>query len=468
MTLQRLRSARGRVRGRGGCKHFIKGDNFMDQYKKALFAPCKPMGLPWWLALVIVVVAFAGMFTGSLSTDLAGCFLLMLSVGIVCDQIGDRLPIWNTYVGGGIVMTYIVSAFLFTYNFFPEKYVTGMTALMDDSDFLSFFIVFLITGSIISLDRKLMIRSFVGYIPSIFGGLFGAGLLGILGGLIFGVTPSNVLIKYVLPIMGGGNGAGAVPLSQIYETVTGDPAANYYTFAIAILTIANVFAIISSALLKKLGESKPSWTGGTGADARLMRKGNFDADDTKLEKPKLGDYGGAIVLACAFYALGRLFAKVILPEVAGAPIHQFAYMILFVAIAAATGIIPDNIRAAAKTMQSFFTKNFINIVMVGVAVDTNIHDLASACTLSNVVIAALIVLGCIIGSAIVGQLVGFFPIDTAVTAGLCMANRGGSGDLAVLGAGDRMALIPYAQLSSRLGGGIVLILGSVIFGMFLK
>ncbi len=159
----------------------------MDQYKKALFAPCKPMGLPWWLALIIVVVAFAGMFTGSLSTDLAGCFLLMLSVGIVCDQIGDRLPIWNTYVGGGIVMTYIVSAFLFTYNFFPEKYVTGMTALMDDSDFLSFFIVFLITGSIISLDRKLMIRSFVGYIPSIFGGLFGAGLLGILGGLIFGV-----------------------------------------------------------------------------------------------------------------------------------------------------------------------------------------------------------------------------------------------------------------------------------------
>ena len=313
-----------------------------------------------------------------------------------------------------------------------------------------------------------MIKSFIGYIPSIFGGLIGAAVFGVLGGLLFGVTPAMILIKYVLPVMGGGNGAGAVPLSQIYESVTGDNAANYYSFAIAILTIANVFAIISGALLKKLGEAKPDLTGGDGAKARLMREGHFDADDSKLAKPSLGDYGGAILLACAFYALGRLFAKAILPEIGGAPIHQFAYVILFVALAALTGIIPDNIRNAAKTLQSFFTKNLINIIMVGVAVDTNIHDLLAACTFSNVVIAALIVLGCIIGSAIIGYLVGFFPIDTAVTAGLCMANRGGSGDLAVLGAADRMSLIPYAQLSSRLGGGIVLVIGSFIFGLLLK
>lgn len=455
----------------------------MEEYKKALLAPCKPMGLPWWLALIIVVITYISVIRGTLSTDLAGCFLLMLSIGIVCDQIGNRLPIWNTYVGGGIVMTYIVSAVLFSYNCIPNKYVTAISTLMDDSvkmlvngteakavgsDFLSFFIIFLITGSIISLDRKLMIKSFIGYIPSIFGGLIGAAVFGVLGGLLFGVTPAMILIKYVLPVMGGGNGAGAVPLSQIYESVTGDNAANYYSFAIAILTIANVFAIISGALLKKLGEAKPDLTGGDGAKARLMREGHFDADDSKLAKPSLGDYGGAILLACAFYALGRLFAKAILPEIGGAPIHQFAYVILFVAIAALTGIIPDNIRNAAKTLQSFFTKNLINIIMVGVAVDTNIHDLLAACTFSNVVIAALIVLGCIIGSAIIGYLVGFFPIDTAVTAGLCMANRGGSGDLAVLGAADRMSLIPYAQLSSRLGGGIVLVIGSFIFGLLLK
>ncbi len=78
---------------------------------------------------------------------------------------------------------------------------------------------------------------------------------------------------------------------------------------------------------------------------------------------------------------------------------------------------------------------------------------------NNAVILHKAVLGC----AVAGYLVGFYPVDSAVTAGLCMANRGGSGDLAVLGASKRMGLMAYAQLSSRLGGGIVLIIGSILF-----
>jgi len=105
--------------------------------------------------------------------------------------------------------------------------------------------------------------------------------------------------------------------------------------------------------------------------------------------------------------------------------------------------------------------------MVGVGVDTNINELLAAINLENVVIALLIVLGAIFGSAIVGKWVGFYPVDAAITAGLCMANRGGSGDLAVLGASKRMGLMAYAQLSSRLGGGIVLVIGSILFGAFL-
>ena len=48
-----------------------------------------------------------------------------------------------------------------------------------------------------------------------------------------------------------------------------------------------------------------------------------------------------------------------------------------------------------------------------------------------------------------------------------MANRGGGGDVAVLGAANRMDLISYAQLSSRVGGGIVLIIASFFFSFFL-
>jgi Na+/citrate or Na+/malate symporter len=46
-----------------------------------------------------------------------------------------------------------------------------------------------------------------------------------------------------------------------------------------------------------------------------------------------------------------------------------------------------------------------------------------------------------------------------------MANRGGSGDIEVLGASNRMNLISYAQISSRLGGGIILVIASIVFGI---
>ena len=197
----------------------------------------KTFGMPWWLAGAIALIAIAGAMTGSLSTDLAGSFVLMLSIGLICNEIGERIPFWNSYIGGGLVLTFLVSAFLFTYGLIPQKYADGMIMIMDDADFLSFFIIFLITGSILALDRKLLIRSFAGYIPAIFGGLLGAGVLGIAAGFIFGVSPVDILLKYVCPVMGGGNGAGAVPLSQIYETVTGDKAANYYSFALSLIHI---------------------------------------------------------------------------------------------------------------------------------------------------------------------------------------------------------------------------------------
>jgi Na+/citrate or Na+/malate symporter len=71
-------------------------------------------------------------------------------------------------------------------------------------------------------------------------------------------------------------------------------------------------------------------------------------------------------------------------------------------------------------------------------------------------------LGAILGAGLVGKLVGFFPIDAAITAGLCMSNMGGTGDVAVLSAAERIELMPFAQISSRIGGAFILILSSVL------
>lgn len=434
--------------------------------KKTLWQEFNDLGgMPLWLYLMCSVIIVMVVFAGALGSDITAFIAVSFVIAIIFNKIGKILPIWNTYIGGGLLMIFFGTAVLKQFNLIPEKYVELIgTMVQGDVNILNTFIVSLIAGSILSLDRKVLLRSFGGYIPAILGGLLGASILGIITGLLFGVSPINMVIRYVLPIMGGGNGAGAVPLSQIYEQISGEPAANYYSFAIIILTIANLFCIVAGALLNRLGQIKPGLTGdGTNimpVDSELIK------EDIKI-KVTLNDYCGALLLIGTIFAVGRLFSKVLLPTIFGAQIHNFAYSIIFVVILAALGIIPANIRAATKSVQSFMVTVVGMGTMVGMGVDFDLAELVSAASPSNLLIALMVVIGAILGSAIVGKLVGFYPIDSAVTAGLCMANRGGSGDIAVLGAANRLELISYAQLSSRVGGGIVLIIASFFFSFFL-
>lgn len=434
--------------------------------KKSFLSEMKELGgMPWWQYLLCAAVVLAVALTDTLGYDLMAFIAVSASLAILFNKIGKILPIWNTYIGGGLLMVFFGTAILKQFNLIPEKYVEQISNMVQgDVNLLGIFILALIMGSILSLDRKVLLRSFVGYIPAILGGLAGASVLGVLAGLIFGISPVNMIIKYVLPIMGGGNGAGAVPLSQIYEQISGEPAANYYSFAIIILTIANMFCIVAGALLNRLGQVKPSLTGDgkniMPVDTKLIK------EDIKV-KVTMNDYTGALLLCGTIFAVGRLFSKVILPTVFGTQIHAYAYSIIFVVIIAALGIVPANIRVAAKNIQAFMVSVGGLLIMIGMGVDFDLAELAAACSPANIIIALVIVAGAVLGSALVGKLVGFYPIDAAVTAGLCMANRGGGGDVAVLGAANRMDLISYAQLSSRVGGGIVLIIASFFFSFFL-
>lgn len=423
-------------------------------------------GLPWWQALAFVVISMACIYLGVQSSSMAGTLCSAFGLGVILYELGEHLPIWNNYIGGGLLMAFFGTALLKFFNFIPEKTLDNINRVIsgDDVNLLEVYIIFLIAGSVLALDKDILLKSFFGYIPAILGGLAVAAIFGVLVGLAVGVDPQTTIMKYVLPIMGGGNGAGAVPLSNIYETVTGDTAANFYGFAIIILTIGNIFAIIGSALLNTLGEKFPVLTGDK---KTIVRGGEHIAREDKKITCTMQDELGAVVLTLGCYGVGRLMSKVILPKIAGASIHAYAYMIIFVVILAAFGIIPEGVRAGAKKMQNFMGTVLGMVIMVGMGTDFDIAELFSVMTPGNVAMALAIVVGAVIGSGAVGYLVGFYPVDTALTAGLCMANRGGSGDLACLGAAKRMDLMAYAQLSSRLGGAIVLIIASFVFSFWL-
>jgi Na+/citrate or Na+/malate symporter len=112
-------------------------------------------------------------------------------------------------------------------------------------------------------------------------------------------------------------------------------------------------------------------------------------------------------------------------------------------------------------------KNFTPALLVGIGVAyTDLNAVVESFSLIYVVLVFVTVSGAVIGSGIAGHFLGFYPIEAAITAGLCMANMGGTGDVAVLSASERMELMPFAQISSRIGGAFMLIVATSLLGMF--
>ncbi|MGX6591445.1 Na+/citrate or Na+/malate symporter [Cetobacterium ceti] len=416
---------------------------------------------------IVVYVPFGGKEAGFLRPNFISILGILAVFGILFGEIGDRIPIWNDYIGGGTVLVFFMSAVMGTYNMVPATVLKSIDVFYGKQpvNFLEIFIPALIVGSILTVNRKTLVKSIVGYIPLLAIGVVGAAVGGVVIGLLFGKAPLDVIMNYVLPIMGGGTGAGAIPLSEMWGQKTGRNPQEWFAFAISILTIANVIAILTGALLKELGEKRPSLTG----HGQLVVANAADYEEEKEEEAQdVGqqDFAAALFMTGIIFIIANLLSKVWSALNMPFEIHRLAFLVLIVIALNLMDVVPLRIKAGAKRMQSFFAKYTIWILMAAVGFGTDVQEIINALTFGNLIIAIGIVFGAVAAIMLLARPMKFYPIEAAITAGLCMANRGGSGDIAVLGAADRMNLISYAQISSRIGGAMVLILGSVIFGLF--
>ena len=419
--------------------------------------------LPVFVFFAVVVLVSA--YQEIIPNQLIGAVACMFTIGILLGELGERIPIWNTYCGGGAILVFLVCGLMSHFSVLPECVVKNATGWMNEYSFLNLFISFLIVGSLLGLERKLLIKSSALYLPAIIAGVVGSIVFGALGGILFGKDPVQVVMAYVLPIMGGGAGAGAIPMAQVYADVTGEDPAGYLSFALAILAVGNIVSVAFAAILQTVGILVPKLSG----NGELVRDAAKKVETEKKEtiNVTMDDLGAGLFLTGGFFILAQLFAKKILPSVAGVSIPNFAYLIIFAALANVFNLIPEHLKAGAQKCQQFCANKLVWIQMVGVGiVMINFSEMLEVLSVANLVIVILIVLGAVLGSAIFGWVVGFFPIESAITAGLCMANMGGAGDLAVLGAAKRMNLISYAQISSRIGGAMILLLSSIVFSIF--
>ncbi|MGE5654360.1 MAG: 2-hydroxycarboxylate transporter family protein, partial [Bacillota bacterium] len=283
-------------------------------------------------------------------------------------------------------------------------------------------------------------------------------LVGI-GGALLGYGWQKAILFIGVPIMGGGMGAGAVPLANIYSGGSATEAAKLLSMMIPAVALGNTLSIISAGLLDRLGKKKPHLTG----NGQLM----VTKDESILKSDEkaplnLEMMGIGLLLSTTFFIVGLGLEKLI-PS-----IHAFALMIISVAIVKVLGILPAYYEQCAHQWYQFIMTNLTGVLLVGIGVKyTNLGEIIAAFTPTYIILVFLVVLGAIIGSAAVSKLVGFHPIEGSITAGLCMSNMGGTGDVATLSASKRMELMPFAQISSRIGGAMMLIIGGLLISALL-
>jgi len=58
---------------------------------------------------------------------------------------------------------------------------------------------------------------------------------------------------------------------------------------------------------------------------------------------------------------------------------------------------------------------------------------------------------------LIARVIGMYPIDVAIVNS-CHSGQGGTGDVAILTAANRMQLMPFAQIATRIGGAITVTL----------
>ncbi|MGL4403548.1 MAG: 2-hydroxycarboxylate transporter family protein [Fusobacteriaceae bacterium] len=419
----------------------------------------KLAGMEMKYFIPVSIIIFTASFMGILPKNMVGAFPFIIIAGAILDYIGNHTPIVKDYFGGGPIVIIFTSAAFVHYGIFPTSTLDTVKNFMTSHGFLDFYIAALIVGSILGMNRKLLVKAALRYLPVIIGGVLCSILLTGLVGSLLGYGFTNAVFYIAIPIMGGGMGAGAVPLAQIFGKALKQDPTQLLSIMVPAVALGNAIAIVCGGALDKLGKKFKGLSG----EGKLLKT---QADEVHEEEKKLSpiayrELGIGIVLSTSFFILGTIFGKFI-------NLHPYALMIISVAIAKGLGVIGADYEECATKWYQFVMTNFTAALLVGIGVAyTSLKEVISAFSPTYLLLVITTVVGSIIGTAIVGKFMNFYMVEGSITAGLCMANMGGTGDVAVLSAAKRMELMPFAQISSRIGGAFMLIFTSLLINLFL-
>lgn len=397
------------------------------------------------LALITVLT-----FEGEIKPDAPTMIAVLMLGGFTCAEIGKRIPVIRAIGAGAIFATFIPSALAY-YKLIPPQIEKSIIDFTKFTNFLYVYIAAIIVGSILGMDRGVLIKGFLKiFVPLGLGSILAAGV-GTLVGTMLGLGAYNTFFFIVVPIMAGGVGEGVIPLSIGYAAILGKNQGEVFAQVLPPVMLGSLTAIIFSGTLNFVGKRYPHLTG----EGRLQPD---EHDDMKPKDQEVKDEKGgghmdvATIAAAGLTAITLYLLGVMIHHVVGLP-APVAMLFLAVVAKLAQAVSP-HLQAGGFVVYKFVQTGMTYPLLFAIGVSLTPWDkLTAAFTVTNLITIVATVFTIMSSGAVIGRIMGMYPIETAIV-NACHSGQGGTGDVAILTAANRMQLMPFAQIATRIGGAL--------------
>jgi Na+/citrate or Na+/malate symporter len=420
------------------------------------------LGVPiqWFLPCAALVVL--SLIMGWLPSDgFVRSIAVLLAVGGTLSWIGGVTPLIRA-VGGKLILPLFGSMILSKMGAFPDTAAACADLLMNNG-FQMFFVASIVVGTIFATDSKLLRASSLRYLPVLLISQVFALLFAFLATKVTGRSFYEAVFFVAAPCMAGGTSGAITTLPALYSSVLGqDMSALAGTlYATAMLGTYISFAMV--VLMKILANSFPKlMDNGNGELLKRDAERVNEAQKNMISYPKstsyYGDLIGGLFISLVVMALGSIMSQFI-PQIV-----YIAWALIIALLLKILRLVPDSLSAKAYCWSQFSQDYLVIITVTAIGLaSSGGGSLSSVLSGSTIIIIVLSFLGAIVGAMIAAVIFGLYRYEATLTAAMCACNIGASGDIQMLATSDRMNLLAFATISTRIGGAMMLIEISLLF-----
>jgi malate:Na+ symporter len=413
--------------------------------------------VPIYVMLFALIVGFV--YTGDIKGEISMMIAVLVIGGFTCAEIGKRMPVLRNIGAAAIFATFIPSALAY-YKLLPPQIEKSVVEFTKYTNFLYLFIACIIVGSILGMDRHVLVKGFLKIFVPLAVGSVVAALVGTGVGTLLGLGAHHTFFFVVIPIMAGGIGEGAIPLSVGYSEILNQPPGDLFAQILPPVMLGSLTAILLAGFLNFVGKRYPHLTG----EGRLQLDEHDEMDPAREEvEDETGGFMDVSTIAAAGLAAITLYLMgVMCHRLFGLPAP--VAMLFLAVLAKLTSAVSPHLQQGGFVVYKFFSTAVTYPLLFAIGVSLTPWDkLVAAFNIPNMITIFFTVATLMATGAFVGRLLNMYPIEAAIV-NACHSGQGGTGDVAILTAANRMQLMPFAQIATRIGGAITVTLVLVLLG----